>query len=177
MAPQAALAEYDRFNPLSGDPEIVALIQAGENHRLEFKQSVRWDINGAKEGEKACWKTVAAFLNTDGGDLLLGVHDGGQPTGIQVDIDTLRSKPNLDGYLIYLKQMLVNALGAPALDHITVSIHEVGGVQVCRIQVEPSPIPTWAKEGSKRHFFIRAVNTTQSLTEREVEEYIRRHWG
>ena len=46
----------------------------------EFKQTFSLDVKkGSKEKyiEKAALKTIGAFLNTEGGDLLVGVDDDG----------------------------------------------------------------------------------------------------
>lgn len=173
---EAALIEYDHFAPSPDDPFIIDLIAQGESDRLEFKESVRWDTSGAKQGEKACWKTVAAFLNSDGGDLLLGVNDVGQPTGVQVDIATLNKHPDMDGYLQFLTQLFIGVFGEAALDYIRITPHSVGGVQVCRVAVEPAPVACWARDGKQEHFFIRAGNTTRELAGRALAEYVRGHW-
>jgi len=51
--------------------DIQELLQAGESETVEFKQS--WTND--------CFKTLAAFANTDGGTLLIGVSDAGQIIG------------------------------------------------------------------------------------------------
>ncbi|RPJ37658.1 MAG: ATP-binding protein [Deltaproteobacteria bacterium] len=38
-----------------------------------------------KPSSRACSKTIAAFLNTEGGDLLIGVGDDGAIVGIERD--------------------------------------------------------------------------------------------
>lgn len=57
---------------------IVRLIEQGENVRLEFKES-RAKLN------KDFYETICSFLNRCGGDILLGVTDRGQVTGIEPD--------------------------------------------------------------------------------------------
>jgi predicted HTH transcriptional regulator len=54
---------------------INALIQLGENQRLDFK----FEISDAKKMAR----TFSAFANTDGGKLLIGVKDNGRITGIR----------------------------------------------------------------------------------------------
>jgi hypothetical protein len=70
---QATLAAYKIFAPLTGDPEIIDLISQGESSQLEFKSSARWDLRENKKNkamEQIILKTVAAFLNSQGGTLL-----------------------------------------------------------------------------------------------------------
>ena len=76
------------------------LIARGESSSLEFKSSLRYDRERGvvnKELTKAVAKTIAGFLNGEGGTLLLGVSDEGGITGIEDDLATLR-RPNADGF-------------------------------------------------------------------------------
>lgn len=174
----AALAAYHAFAPKAGDPAIVALIAGGESPTLEFKESVFWDEGQGKLGEKACHKSVAAFLNTDGGDLLLGVHDSGSITGIEPDIARVRGKrQDADAWLQAVTQLLINAVGTARLNHVRLTLHRVDGKDVCRIHAEPSPEPAWVKEGSVDTLYVRAGNTTRALSGREAFEYARGHWS
>ena len=54
----------------------------------------------------AVLKTVAAFLNTEGGDLLIGVADDGSITGTEAD--KLESD---DKFMLHLAQVVRNGLG------------------------------------------------------------------
>jgi type I restriction enzyme R subunit len=67
---------------------IDELIENDEDDAVEFKSTARWDIREQRRNsalEDAIVKTVAAFLNTEGGDLLLGVGDDGSIVGIERD--------------------------------------------------------------------------------------------
>jgi len=172
----AALEAYRALTPHEGDPEIIELIQRGESPTLEFKENVFWDDTPGKRGEKACWKTVAAFLNTDGGDLLIGVHDEGQIIGLEPDYARLSRRPERDGWLQQVTQFLINAVGAAMMSHVRITIHQLHGRDVCRIRVKPSPNPAWVKEGNTESLYIRVSNTTRQLTGREAADYILRHW-
>ncbi|MBN1223178.1 MAG: ATP-binding protein [Candidatus Aminicenantes bacterium] len=65
------------------------LIKRGESKTLEFKSTLRWNLRENRKEDKvitlAVLKTIAAFLNTAGGDLLLGVGDDGTVTEIERD--------------------------------------------------------------------------------------------
>jgi type I restriction enzyme R subunit len=59
-----------------------------ESAHTEFKSSVRWDHQKQqknKEIEQTIIRAVAAFLNTDGGDLFIGVDDAGAIIGLIED--------------------------------------------------------------------------------------------
>jgi ATP-dependent DNA helicase RecG len=57
---------------MSNESSLSALVQAGEGEALEFKE--RWTPEALK--------TLAAFANTRGGILLVGVDDRGQAKGV-----------------------------------------------------------------------------------------------
>jgi hypothetical protein len=83
----------------------------------------------------------------------------------------------MDGHLQYLTQLFIGVFGAQVMDYVRITPHSAGGVQVCRVAVEPARDQTWARDGNKEHFFIRAGNTTRELTGRELAEYVRQHWA
>jgi len=60
--------------------ELRELINKGEGHHLEFKEE--------QENNDDFAKTIAAFANTDGGRILVGISDDGSIRGIN-DIDSL----------------------------------------------------------------------------------------
>lgn len=86
------------------------LIKAGESKTLEFKSTLRWSLKEDRQDDKgvthAVLKTIAAFLNTEGGDLLIGVADDGSIVGIERD--RLESD---DKFMRHLAQVVRNGLG------------------------------------------------------------------
>ena len=108
----AVLEAFRTLAPKPSDPEIAALLAAGENAKVEFKSSARWDLRENKKNpvmEQVILKTVAAFLNSDGGTLLLGVSDDGSVLGLEHDYQTLK-KQNADGYELFLGELVVDPL-------------------------------------------------------------------
>lgn len=86
------------------------LIKRGESKTLEFKATLRWSLRDGRRDDKnithAVLKTIAGFLNTEGGDLLIGVTDEGQVVGIEHD--QLESD---DKFMRHLSQVVRNGLG------------------------------------------------------------------
>ncbi len=86
------------------------LIKRGESKTLEFKSTLRWNLEEDRQDDKgvthAVLKTIAAFLNTEGGDLLIGVADDGAIVGIERD--QLESD---DKFMRHLAQVVRNGLG------------------------------------------------------------------
>ena len=70
------------------DADLRQMTGSSEGSRLEFKSTLRWNLatdRADRKIENQCLKTVASFLNTDGGVLLVGVDDGGNLLGLERD--------------------------------------------------------------------------------------------
>ncbi|HVT19223.1 MAG TPA: RNA-binding domain-containing protein [Thermoanaerobaculia bacterium] len=168
---------------LADDPHeerLAALIKRGESARLEFKASARWDMRLKKlnhDLEGSIIKTVAAFLNsTQGGVLLIGVDDGGKTVGLHQDFKTLR-RQDRDGFERFLVTLLLNAFGKDVSPHLRIDFDDVAGNDVCRISVKPCHRPVYVSDGTGAdHFFIRAGNSTRQLSTREAVEYCKLRW-
>jgi type I restriction enzyme, R subunit len=157
----------------------VELLGGEETYAVEFKSTARWNLReGCKDRrmEDAIVKTIAGFLNCDGGTLFIGVDDAGRPTGLSYDI-ALLTPPSVDGFVNWLTTHLVTALSHAAVMRTRARIEEISGVQVCRIDVAPSSVPVHARMGDKRQaFWVRMNNSTRQLPEIEIENYVRDRW-
>jgi type I restriction enzyme R subunit len=172
---------------------IGELLGRTEDKHLEFKSSLRWDLERGEKSrlvEGATIKTVAAFLNSEhGGTLLIGVGDRGDVVGLEQDYATLRreGKDDTDLFLLHLNQVIENAVGLAAAANVTTTIHHLDGRDVCRVHVDPSGHPVEAevtvsdRKGQfsrKRAFFVRLNNGTREIAdERERERYVAQRWG
>jgi len=175
----AALDAYREFAPKPGDQEIVALIARGESATLEFKSSARWDIKQNKADkliEGIVVKTVAAFLNSDGGVLLLGVDDEKNIIGLAHDYKLFGKKDSRDAYENFLMNLLLNNLGKDSAALITITFHELDGKDACKVEVKKSPKPVFVKDQSGEHLYIRAGNSTRQPTTKEAIDYVKMRW-
>ena len=129
-----------------------------------------------KELEKVVAKTVAGFLNAHGGTLLIGVADDGSIYGLTSDYRSLGRKGDRDGFELHLMQVLGRALGTAPLSFVRVTIHEIDGDDVCRVDVRRAPEPIFLSEGKEPLFYARLGNATLPLRVDEAHQYIRSHW-
>jgi uncharacterized membrane protein YeaQ/YmgE (transglycosylase-associated protein family) len=157
------------------------LMAAGESSAVEFKQTARWNVHTKKRDPKielVIAKTVAGFLNTDGGSLLIGVDDDARPTGLAEDLSLMKD-PDLDRYELWLTDLLERCLGKPAMANVSVSFEQVEAVDVCRVDVDPAPGPVFLDEpGGNREadMYVRMGNSTRKLLTDEAVEYVAHHW-
>jgi hypothetical protein len=158
--------------------DVRDLIETGESGALEFKSSARFNLHtGAADPklESVVAKTVAGFMNGEGGTLLIGVNDSGLPVGISSDLETL-TKKDRDGYEQFLTNLVAKSIGVERCPDVAVSFHKIEDVDVCMIRVSPSPKPAYVTEGSERRLYVRTGNSTRPLTTEEAVEYVSERW-
>jgi hypothetical protein len=181
----AALQAYRDFAPLPGDPEILTLIQQGESSTLEFKSTARWNLVENKKDrtmEEVILKTIAAFLNSQGGTLLIGVADDNSIVGLTPDYNTLK-KQDRDGFELWLmNDLLLKEFGKAIAPSLSVTFHTVDSKDVCKIAIAPAPEPVYVeirdKSGQpKETLFIRTGNATNKLERpSEISKYLKQRW-
>ncbi len=160
---------------------VRSLMAQGEGRNVEFKSSLRWDrreerVNKVLEG--LVIKSLAGFLNGQGGTLLIGVNDDGQAVGLAADYSSLRKKGNRDGFELHLQQLIVRDLGeAASSSFLTVNFHEIDGEDICQATVEPSDHPIYVERGREAVFYLRTGNATRSLPVNEAVKYVHHRWG
>lgn len=176
--PKKAVAIPKKTKKKKEASEIRVHILKGESEVVEFKSSARWDFNkGAlnKGLEKVIIKTIAGFLNCNGGILLIGVTDDGGVVGIDNDMKTLKRK-NLDGFMQYLIDLILSYIGVEYTSYVKVSFGRIEEKHICMIKVARSTEPVFMRVGKAREFYVRAGNTTRLLDSKQVYNYIQMNW-
>ena len=146
---------------------------------MEFKSSLRFDFATGKvnkELTKVVAKTIAGFLNADGGSLLIGVDDEGVVKGIGDDMKTL-PRQSTDGFEQNLRLSLGNYLGVEVTPSLIVVFERMNGETVACIHCEGWHEPVFFKDGERQEFYVRDGNLTRPLDVRASHEYITRQWA
>ncbi len=154
------------------------LIASGESGTLEFKSSLEWDIyqNKANQGlRREVLKTLVAFLNSDGGTLLIGVKDDGTVLGIENDLKLQKNSP--DKFLNHLTSLITDLIGAEFSPHIKIRFDDVAGQQICLVEVQRASDPAYYKGDKGSEMYIRFGSTSRQLDVKEAFSYIRGRWG
>jgi hypothetical protein len=153
------------------------LIKRGESKSLEFKSTLRWSLKEDRRDDKgvthAALRTIAAFLNTEGGDLLIGVADDGSIIGIGRD----QLKPD-DKFMRHLMQVVRNGMGDRVGTCIDPKTQTVQDKTICVVSCQRSPEPVFLKwkgiEASPGgDFFVRNGPGTVKLAPDSTKDYIR----
>lgn len=155
------------------EPDVAKMLQQEEHEQLEFKSSLRFDyatylVN--RELEKSVMKTLAAFMNSNGGHLVIGVGDHREILGLACDYHTL-PKPSSDGFENHFTQVFNNMIGPEFRSLVKLWFHKVGEHELCTIQVLKGARPAYVKLDQNEHFYIRTGNSTIPLKMSETENY------
>jgi hypothetical protein len=152
------------------DAEVAALIAEGESDRVEFKSTLRWNLHTNKPDkriENACLKTVAAYLNSNGGFLLIGIDDEGQALGLEHD-----QFDNEDRILLHWNGLLKKCLGVQSSPHIRSTIRTVDGKRIMVVQSLVSTSPVFLRRDDDENFFVRTGNGTHPLKPSELLTFL-----
>ncbi len=162
-----------------GGEAAQELILAGESDTVEFKSTLRYDLRAKSVNKKLEYviaKTIAAFLNSQGGNLFIGIDDNQNPLGLTDDIESL-SKKNIDGFELHLIEVIKKYLGGEYSSNIKVTFPSYDDSKVCRIQVAGSSKPVFIKFEGREDFFVRTGCSSQPLGREEQSDYEKEHWG
>jgi len=162
----------------AGAMPVDLLLKSGESSTVEFKSTLRHNLHTSQRDdviELQVLKSIAGFMNGRGGTLLVGVDDQGTPLGLDHDF-ALSGNRGRDGFENALTTLLETAIGKVAAAQARVNFELVDGHDVCRIDVEPGPRPTYVSWKNDQRFFVRLNNSTRPFTVSEAVEYIGQRW-
>ncbi len=159
---------------------VRSLIEGGESAVVEFKSTARRNLHTEAPDPAITWavvKTLAAFMNTHGGTLLIGVDDDGQAVGIQTDYPLVKGNDR-DGWELWLTAAVKTALGPIAVTDLSVRFCPINDRTVARVDVRPGAEPVFAsRKGEPREvFFARLNNSTEELSGPALLNYRQKHW-
>ena len=123
---------------LTPEEEILIDIKKEEAINREFKESYRLDkktkeVN--KELEFACFRSIAAFLNTQGGTLYVGVSDNMELIGLNDEIRKLHKGSN-DKFLLFFQNKLKGEIGSALLSNIEFNIFTIQQRKILVVDVK-----------------------------------------
>jgi hypothetical protein len=160
---------------------LEEMIAEGESDELEFKSTLRWDLREAlvnKKLEEVIMKTVAAFANSDGGSLLIGVSDNGDVLGLEPDYHSLGGADR-DKFELHLRNLLNQQFGTGFMtSKVAIKFHSIGDKDVCQIGTVAANQPVILKVKDRNgqpteKFYARSGNSSQEIPLSEMSGYIK----
>ena len=169
-------AAMEEFRKLAPNPELMMIIQADENESVEFKigafRKPGTDIKDPTMIENVL-RAIAAFMNTNGGTLLIGVDDNKNIVGIDSEYAVANpAKKNWDGYELKMRDAIMRLSIPNSSQYCTFGKVVLHGKDICRVSVLSTPEPVYFIN----EFFIREGNRRRVLSVKEGHDYIIKHW-
>jgi len=180
------------------DTSVKDLIANGETHFVEYKTDALWSANYSAEDIKKhrpqtselhafgkntskiiIAKTLAAFLNSEGGHLVIGFKEGknGQSNeivGVDVEFSKLKDA-SVDGYRRMITEVIKDYFPSSVFNmfntYFEISFEEIDSKCLCLISVTKSKKRVFIKLQKKDYFFIRIDASTRQLQGEQILEY------
>ena len=162
----------ERQQAVAGDAyidEIKARIGRGEGATTEFKSTLRYNIRDERHDAGitfAVIRAVAAFLNTDGGVLFVGVGDDRSILGVVQD-----GFGTHDRLKLFLFDSLRSNLGVEATTHVSADLVTIDGKDVVVIETKRSAKLVFARKGNTEVCFVRTGPASVELPASRIVEY------
>jgi DNA sulfur modification protein DndB len=190
---EQALSEENKF--AKRRKGVLHYLDNEEGDELEFKGSLSLNLNRYFKGDgilqedpsvidDGALKTIVAFLNSKGGDLIIGVLEKNKFEDVYDEklstyplhnekiiygIESEYKKDEWDGYLQKLTSLIENRIGADVIDseYITIERLKHEERELCHVSVYPSD----SKQYLTNKFFIRRTNKTVQLEGTDIDKY------
>jgi hypothetical protein len=154
--------------------KIRQKISIGENRMIEFKETLSLDRSTKQKNkllEHASLKTIVAFLNTQGGTLLIGVSDEKKIVGLDEEIEKFHK--NSDKFLLHFKNLIKRSIGPQFYTFIETDLVEIDNKPLIVVDVLQSDAEVYLNE---KQFFVRTNPSTDELEGKDLVEYCKRRF-
>lgn len=154
------------------EAQIKQIIAGGESDTVEFKSTMRWNLQSNKAGKEiefAWLKTVAAFLNTSGGFIFIGVNDDGECIGIEND-----KFKNEDKFLLHFNNLIKTHIGLEFANMIHFAIRNINQKNIFIIKCDVSSDPVFLKHNGLENFYVRLGPASRELSVSSTIKYLKK---
>ncbi len=188
--------------PSIADVTFQALVRGGENEFVEFKSSALWSksltrgeiaSSGSKDVHRfgkdtskvMIAKTIAGFLNTEGGNLVIGIREdksgsGNEIIGIEGEFSRLKD-PCSDGYRRMLIDEVIRKFLPPEIFHhlnkyIRIHFMKSGDHTLCWLEIKKADDGVFVNVQDDESFFIRIDAETRQIADKALVDYCRKRF-
>jgi tetratricopeptide (TPR) repeat protein len=188
--------------PSIADETFQALVRGGENEFVEFKSSALWSKSFSKEDISASEsrdvhkfgrdtskiviaKTIAGFLNTEGGNLVIGIRENksgasNEIIGIEKEFSRIRD-PCADGYRRMLIDEIIRKYLPPEIYHhlgryVRVHFMNAEDHTLCWLEIKKADDAVFVKIQDDELFFIRIDAETRQIADKALVDYVRKRF-
>ncbi len=181
--------------------EIEILIKKGESYKIEFKADALWsvlyksqEINESKSNDLHSYKqktskviiakSIAAFMNSDGGTLAIGIKEKKSDSkyevvGIENDLARLKQlekDTSLDGYKRMIIDEIIRSYFPPKVYNslsrfISIYFEEFENKIVCLVKINKSDVRIFLNLEGRKIFMIRTDTESRQIVDEELVDY------
>jgi hypothetical protein len=183
---------------------IKKFINSNEDLTLEFKSSLLWsqkltsfEITNTKSKEIKQFgknaskiiivRTINSFLNTKGGNLVIGVKETNEKnicTGIENDLNILKQKKGYsgeDGYRRFIQDELIKPYYDKEIfnfydDYFKIFFEDYENKKFCIIKIIKSKEPVFINLNNQNEFWIRVDSEKRQLDNKQILNYFKKHF-
>jgi hypothetical protein len=161
---------------------LEEIIQEGESNQVEFKPALLYNFSTGKGGigvKGIIAKAICAFLNSNGGFLIIGVTDKGEPQGLSFDFSLSEDKNEKDFFMLEFDQMLEHFLSFSIKSNVSGQFYQLNEKDIFVVTVTPSKRrPIFLKGQNGKEFYVRGEASSRQLTDiEELVNYCIEKWG
>jgi Putative DNA-binding domain len=146
-------------------------LKLGENQNIEFKESLEVDKTGQRNPGVLhdALRTIAAFLNTTGGTLFIGISDKPEIVGLEKDFHICQ-KHDSDGFELKLRSLL-NRFHPIPLEKISIRFELIDQKTICAVDVQQIAKSEVVHFDGEIH--IRFGNLTKKLDGEQLTNWLK----
>ena len=151
-------------------------LKKGESQTIEFKETLEVDVssNAPSQGVlKATLKTVAAFLNSTGGTLFIGISDKHEIKGLERDFRFCKRK-SVDGFQQKLRDLLCSRFHPIPWGKINLRFESINNMVVCAIDTQALSNPEVVHFDGE--LYVREGNTTRKLEGPQLTAWLQKRF-
>lgn len=155
--------------------DLSKVVMNGESEAVEFKSTLRTNLHSGSQDprmELASLKTLAGFLNTNGGMLVIGLSDDSSPVGLQAD-----GFENEDKMSLHLVNIVKARMGIHAMTGLHIHFEDHDDCRVMVVKCEKATMPIFVKDGDMERFYIRTGPSTTELSPSQTQDYIKQRFN
>lgn len=166
-------------------------VEADEGQEVEFKESlyVKKKVLGNTKVPKSNWvsedivfeciRAICAFLNADGGTLLIGVADSGQVQGLECEFELVKGGDGtIDKWELFFSDCLQKYIYdfSHCIGYVSRKVIQVDGHSVCVVSVRPRKtgisVCRSPDDSQAERVFVRNGNGSKEIRARGIAELV-----
>jgi len=182
--------------------QVKKLLSGGEDFHTEFKAEAFWSTTynpnqlkesksfeireyGTRASKVIIAKSIASFLNSEGGSLVIGVRENKEKGNFEVvgiEEDMKRAKePGTDSYKRTVIDEIIRAFFPSKIfnhlnDYIVFEFLTIEGKTLCWIKIKRSDSRVFLKLNEREVFMIRVDSQNRTLEDEKLVDYCIKKW-